>query len=605
MVEADHGRGNRFAACAAALPNSTGVSAAVKPAAAVRYFPVAVAVPTAIVDVPSETDGVMTPFRNVSPTCGYATTIVSAVIFGLAYLAFSRGWITLIDTPGTNDPFLVRDEITRLSLASADIYIVVLTAQMPLSATDVALLRILRGLHKDRLIVFINRIDQLRNPAGDCLRLVAHVRAMLDQEFPAMDIPIIAGSAWWGSCASSDVQADLDRAANEALRAYAASIRQESLRQEKLAGPAFGAGPSSDVRESLRLCSGMPSVLWAIDQLMMRGSDAYVIQQLTAFFLELSRSAEIAALAEVRANERMAEQEIPALGGTPAASLQQWQDEFEQLNRAAQHVEEVIGVFQTTLDKTVNQGIMELQNNLMACVAGFTEFQLAGLADAYHEQSQRIWMADATPLREDFEHAYLYAVPQLSARLRNVEAIVRDHLASLLKEGVLEGLIEVGPAHIPAPSPVPNLGALSTVLSLDLDQPWWKAWLVQRPTLESRRVELKRLIETECASMARELVATADRSMQDQATTMTRQITAVTLDVVNSMRRRSMALVPNLQAGGPQGSTTDSETRASRQQGVEDARARLAAWQRSRTRLASLSARCDRLIRDHAPPLLR
>jgi hypothetical protein len=38
----------------------------------------------------------------------------------------------LIDTPGTNDPFLVRDEITRRSLDGADSHIVVLTAQQPL-----------------------------------------------------------------------------------------------------------------------------------------------------------------------------------------------------------------------------------------------------------------------------------------------------------------------------------------------------------------------------------------------------------------------------------------------------------------------------------------
>ena len=36
--------------------------------------------------------------------------------------------ITLIDTPGTNDPFLVRDEITRRSLENPDIYIFVVSA---------------------------------------------------------------------------------------------------------------------------------------------------------------------------------------------------------------------------------------------------------------------------------------------------------------------------------------------------------------------------------------------------------------------------------------------------------------------------------------------
>ena len=515
--------------------------------------------------------------------------------------------IAMIDTPGTNDPLLVRDEITRLSLASADVYVVVLTAQQPLSATDVALLRILRGLHKDRLIVFINRIDQMRNPAVDCPRLVAHVRARLVQEFPGSDIPVIVGSAWWASCALRNVDDEMRRAANGAFEAYAASLWQDDSVSLQHGAGLHGSGAPrpgnpAGVSENLLLCSGMPAVLRGIDHLMLRGNDAYVIQQLASFLLELSRSAEIAVQAELRTNERLAAQQA-APEGLPENNLQQWQREFDELNKAATQIEEVIDVFRTTLDRTVNQGILELQTNLLACVARFTEFQIERLTQAYYEQSQRVWMADATPLREDFERAYLHTVRQSSGKLRHVEAIVRDHLANLLKEGVLEGLIEVGPAHAPAPNPTPNLAPLSAVLTLDLDQPWWKAWLLQRPTIESRRDELKRLIDTECASMARELVAMAGQGMQQQADLMAKQITAVTLDVVNSMRRRSMALVPGLQQEAPPSSMVTAEDTARRAHSVDSARARLAAWERLRARLASLSARCDRLIKDHAAPV--
>jgi Dynamin family len=72
---------------------------------------------------------------------------------------------TIIDTPGTNDPFLVRDEIARRALESAHVHIVVLTSRQAMSAADVALLRILQGLRKDRIVVFINRIDELGNIA--------------------------------------------------------------------------------------------------------------------------------------------------------------------------------------------------------------------------------------------------------------------------------------------------------------------------------------------------------------------------------------------------------------------------------------------------------
>ena len=57
--------------------------------------------------------------------------------------------------------FLVRDEIARRALESAHVHIVVLTSRQAMSAADVALLRILQGLRKDRIAVFINRIDEL------------------------------------------------------------------------------------------------------------------------------------------------------------------------------------------------------------------------------------------------------------------------------------------------------------------------------------------------------------------------------------------------------------------------------------------------------------
>ena len=72
----------------------------------------------------------------------------------------------LIDTPGINDPFLVRDEITRQNLERANIFIIVVTARQPLSNADVDLLRILRGLDKDRIIVFVNKIDEVEAFSG-------------------------------------------------------------------------------------------------------------------------------------------------------------------------------------------------------------------------------------------------------------------------------------------------------------------------------------------------------------------------------------------------------------------------------------------------------
>jgi GTP-binding protein EngB required for normal cell division len=101
----------------------------------------------------------------------------------------------LIDTPGVNDPFLVRDEITRQNLETADICVVVVTARQPLSATDLNLLRMLRGLKKDRLIIFINKVDEVKGGDDILKEIGRQVTATLKQEFPGSHIPVVFGSA--------------------------------------------------------------------------------------------------------------------------------------------------------------------------------------------------------------------------------------------------------------------------------------------------------------------------------------------------------------------------------------------------------------------------
>ena len=107
--------------------------------------------------------------------------------------------ITLIDTPGTNDPFLVRDEITRRSVENPDIYVFVVSATQPLSTADIGMLRLLNGLNKDRIVVFINRADQLPNLNDDAKAVKAAIEKRLRAELPSLDIPVVYGSAWLGN----------------------------------------------------------------------------------------------------------------------------------------------------------------------------------------------------------------------------------------------------------------------------------------------------------------------------------------------------------------------------------------------------------------------
>ncbi|MEM6939105.1 MAG: dynamin family protein [Pseudomonadota bacterium] len=112
--------------------------------------------------------------------------------------------ISIADTPGVNDPFLVREAATLDNLGNSDIFVVVLSAHQALSSVDLGLLRLLKSLHSNRLIVFVNRIDELQNPQEQICEIRSHISSVLEQQRLSGDIPIIFGSAAWADAAVRD-----------------------------------------------------------------------------------------------------------------------------------------------------------------------------------------------------------------------------------------------------------------------------------------------------------------------------------------------------------------------------------------------------------------
>ncbi len=120
----------------------------------------------------------------------------------------------LIDTPGINDPFLVRDEITRQCLDDVDVCVVVVTAKQPLSTSDLGLLRLLIGLDKRKVLIFVNKVDEIEANPETLGQIERTIRSLLDAEFPGYEFPVIFGSALWAreaiAAAQSAAEDDAD-----------------------------------------------------------------------------------------------------------------------------------------------------------------------------------------------------------------------------------------------------------------------------------------------------------------------------------------------------------------------------------------------------------
>ena len=121
------------------------------------------------------------------------------------------------------------------------------------------MLRLLNGLHKDRIVVFINRADQLPNLSGDAAAVKAAVEKRLRAEFPSLNIPVVYGSAWLGNLRLQAEAGELPAVAHagqrEAGRARCPVPGREPVRpapRRRLSLPARRTPPASRPAPSRR-----------------------------------------------------------------------------------------------------------------------------------------------------------------------------------------------------------------------------------------------------------------------------------------------------------------------------------------------------------------
>ena len=320
---------------------------------------------------------------------------------------------TIIDTPGINDPFLVRDEITRQSLGSSDVYVFVISALQPLTATDLSLLRILNGLSKDRIVVYINRIDQLPNPQTDARAITAAVRQRLQREFPSLEITVIAGSAWWGGLALTAEQRDVGRLLPPSSIAY---LRDVGLPETIEMNPSHSLSSlmntdRKQIAAALHLASGMPAVGNAISALLAGSSGAVVLRQIASCFLELAKSIEI--------SSRMELQSVLGLLETRRAESHNLGERIRQervvmhtLDEPIRQIQQSLDVIERQLAEIVRVDVEYLHSSLNMIVESTAQHECQNLLAAIRRREHEgPWHANLAPLRETLERCFVASLP--------------------------------------------------------------------------------------------------------------------------------------------------------------------------------------------------
>ena len=131
--------------------------------------------------------------------------------------------LCLRDTPGVNDTFMMREQITINSIRDSRLCIVVLSAHQALSTMDMALLRLIANVDAREVVLFVNRIDELDDPANEIPEIEKNFRETLKKQDVAENVQIVFGSAFWALSALSDTVEDLPKASSVAMEKWAES----------------------------------------------------------------------------------------------------------------------------------------------------------------------------------------------------------------------------------------------------------------------------------------------------------------------------------------------------------------------------------------------
>lgn len=172
--------------------------------------------------------------------------------------------LRLQDTPGVNDPFLMREQVTLRSMNNASLCVVVLSAAQAMNTVDLALVQLLTALESRRVILFVNRIDELQDPCND----IPEIRHSLERTLRARGIgditQILFGSALWAEAALTQTPDLLPEDSHHALDILSEAEPNPSETTEEFALRAWGQ-------------CGIPGLLEAIGDTIAATSGAQLI----------------------------------------------------------------------------------------------------------------------------------------------------------------------------------------------------------------------------------------------------------------------------------------------------------------------------------------
>ena len=423
--------------------------------------------------------------------------------------------ICLRDTPGVNDTFMMREQITINALRDSRICVVVLSAHQALSSMDMGLIRLISNVKAREVVIFVNRIDELSNPGEQVPEIRDSILQTLADNNGPENPQVIFGSAYWANMALSEDLDDIVADSAEALFNWAeAALSSESAGME--------------TKELVWHLSGVPELYKALSERISEGPGAEI--------LSASRKRALNLVGGVRASNAVVSMRLD--GDTV---------EVMSGDKLTAHLQELEEQSMKALDERLDIAFQQFGSRVDQSHKRFLDRALESLLQHLEANGEEeIWQYSPDGLRMLLRTSYQVMRRNVTSTCQDVYGAAAAELANTYRSafGVDVQNFTITP---PAPPEIPAPVSLGQTIALDLQSSWWKGWWKRRKGYRAFASGFYDLIEAETAPIVDELKVRQADEIRARATTELREFNAEQRAILEDISSKSEVAIDDLE----------------------------------------------------------
>jgi len=423
--------------------------------------------------------------------------------------------ICLRDTPGVNDTFMMREQITINALRDSRICVVVLSAHQALSSMDMGLIRLISNVKAREVIIFVNRIDELSNPGEQVPEIRESILKTLADNNGPENPQVIFGSAYWANMALAEDLDDIVADSAEAMFNWA-----EAALSADTAG--------METKELVWHLSGVPELYKALSERIAEGPGAEI--------LAASRKRALNLVGGVRASNAVVSMRLD--GDTV---------EVMSGDKLAKHLDELETESAKNLEDRLDIAFQQFGSRVDQSHKRFLDRALESLLQHLETNGEEeIWQYSPDGLRMLLRTSYQVMRRNVTSTCQDVYATAAADLANTYRSafGVDVQNFTITP---PAPPEIPAPVSLGQTIALDLQTSWWKGWWKRRKGYRSFASGFYDLIEAETAPIVDELKVRQADDIRAHAQAELREFHAEQRAILEDISSKSEVAIDDLE----------------------------------------------------------